>query len=831
MTVLTVACLALSLLSTRGAEFVWDNSNVEGAAPAATLDWFSGGSNDQGVWLGSEPLSNISTTQISIFKDCLTPLENAGPGGNSQTINLNNGGETFFLQALQFNGLASDNPGADMSVKLTGDRLQFARQTSPVGGSISVSALDNVDYNTKMAFEVANSITVGSNSYAGTLRLINSGPTVLDISGPIGEAMSTGAAIEKYGVGEIVLSGANAISGGITVWEGTLTLSGSNETDIANEIRTKAGTLVFDLAVGNDRWSGGEKIPKIHLHGGKVVVKGAPTGTSQQTVDLAAGYYTQSELVIDPNGGEGTTLYIDSWTTMQEGTYHAIYVFDISAPGSKIVASPPMSNGLITDPRARFYRTFVRDAGGIGFGTVEDGEIVRFTGANLLAASGNSSSKHYKLSCDLTLTADATVGSLEIDTSTGSGVLDLGGNTLNAPLLITGDNDFTIKNGIISVHNRVLAHFGSGTLTIDAAVTNAFKKAGPGRVILNANNTFVVDTATGIFVADGVLEAVDGVNVPEAATLRLVDGVFQSRGSLARNVNPESSGDPPRIAWYSSNGNKAGKGGGFAARGGNLTVNLNDGGLLYWNTGGFVTSGQALVFGSTSADSMVIWQNDIDLAGRNGYGMVSLDYPAGSFVMREFRVNDNPDRETDIARMTGDLSGTRAGLAKTGDGVLSLAGDNSYGGPTEVRDGTLLLDGSLSLVTQPLYVRRAGALGGSGTIARDVEVYGVLAISGTENLELTKNCRLHEGASLRWAVGTTARIAVEGALEIPLQATVVFDAPPAERVVLMECSDEISGVGIPGEWEVVPANVAVRLSKDGKKIEAQTLAATLIIVF
>lgn len=70
-----------------------------------------------------------------------------------------------------------------------------------------------------------------------------------------------------------------------------------------------------------------------------------------------------------------------------------------------------------------------------------------------------------------------------------------------------------------------------------------------------------------------------------------------------------------------------------------------------------------------------------------------------------------------------ELASLHAGLYKTGEGILALAGDNTYKGASIAAGGTLQIDGS---VAGDAYSKGAGAIAGSGTINGDLYNNGIV---------------------------------------------------------------------------------------------------------
>ena len=145
------------------------------------------------------------------------------------------------------------------------------------------------------------------------------------------------------------------------------------------------------------------------------------------------------------------------------------------------------------------------------------------------------------------------------------------------------------------------------------------------------------------------------------------------------------------------NGGSARGDGGFSAFNGNASVTLmtavggSDGcHALQWNTGGFVSNGYALLFGSTKSDSQITLTNNIQLDAGT----------PGNYFAREIRVTDNSNSTGDFATLSGVVSGsTTSDLLKTGTGTLELLGMNTYQGNTLIQGGTLIVGSGGSIGT------------------------------------------------------------------------------------------------------------------------------------
>ena len=189
-------------------------------------------------------------------------------------------------------------------------------------------------------------------------------------------------------------------------------------------------------------------------------------------------------------------------------------------------------------------------------------------------------------------------------------------------------------------------------------------------------------------------------------------GVLQSSGILGLSTGTAGGG---KIQWTHNSG-------GFAAQGGPLTVTLDSGGTETWGVAPFNVSG-GLIFGSPTADNPVTFTNSIILNAGN----------------RNIYVNPGVGGNgADYAVISGNLivaSGdTTSQITKKGNGLLILAGSNSYPGATTITAGTLQIGNGGNSGTLG-----SGAVSNSGALVFDRSDSGLIlpnAISGTGSLVL-----------------------------------------------------------------------------------------------
>lgn len=203
-----------------------------------------------------------------------------------------------------------------------------------------------------------------------------------------------------------------------------------------------------------------------------------------------------------------------------------------------------------------------------------------------------------------------------------------------------------------------------------------------GLVQFNGGNLYSGQTK----IEGGTLQANDGDGIYWDSNINLAgtttsNAVLMGNGDMTRFLGAQSN----RLQWTGS--------GGFAANGGELNVRLSGGQTLNWgSTVGFVKDGDALIFGSETANDKVNFSNNINLGIADRTILVTAnaaDEDAGI------------EANIDHAVFSGVLSGS--GGLNLGDanhtGIVVLAGKNTYSGATNVNGGGLALAGDGSLNT------------------------------------------------------------------------------------------------------------------------------------
>lgn len=316
----------------------------------------------------------------------------------------------------------------------------------------------------------------------------------------------------------------------------------------------------------------------------------------------------------------------------------------------------------------------------------------------------------------IAVNADSGLGANSGAVTAVSGVNNIQPTVAN--IIFNASRNFVINSG------AQLGISGGTSATIPGQVSGGgqlqigFVGAGGLLLILTGNN----NGFTGQYLVNSYLRAAEGTGLSTNANLMFTgrdlsnSGVLETSGTFTR---PLGSG-AGQVQWQNSSGYD---GGGFAAVGGALTVNIGGSvtpDTLTWGSGFFLPSNGALNLGEGNSTADVTFQNPIALNGAQRYINVAA---AG----------------TTKATLSGVLSGnTSSGIIKNDTGTLVLAGENTYQGPTLVSAGTLALGHTNALQNSTLDMGLAGARSATFTVS-GTNAYNLGGLRGTNNLALGAN--------------------------------------------------------------------------------------------
>jgi outer membrane autotransporter protein len=286
----------------------------------------------------------------------------------------------------------------------------------------------------------------------------------------------------------------------------------------------------------------------------------------------------------------------------------------------------------------------------------------------------------------------------------------------------------------------------SGNYDDDGVAVLSVTRNGDGRMTLSGNNTYVGPTR----ISRGILQLGSAGALSSGSNL-VFNGAAGNGGTIeltsaSNNFNRNLGLGPEQVQWTGD--------GGFLSNGSNRVVNIGGaGGTLTWGSGSFVPTGNRLILGTSSANSLD-FRNGIDL----GADTRIIQVKGGSIDGH--------------AQVSGVLSGTGAlHVMGTGNDMLELTGANAYSGGTILTSsilvvdadnnmgastGTLAFDGGTLENTGTFATARNVFLNaGGGTFRTDANLEVAGTISGAGSLTKTGAARLTLTGSNTYAGGTT----------------------------------------------------------------------------
>ena len=463
----------------------------------------------------------------------------------SAAANWGGGVAPISAESLFFTGSArraTTNDLKSAADPLTVSALTFARKAgaftlsgNPVKPSTTLTISSHGSRTQTIALDIADSAF-------STLWQPESG--LLAMKGAITSSRGADTLIQDAR-GALILQGAlnfTAAAPGLQVRNGTVLVDLAAGASVTNTTRLTLGNsqAITDAKLDEDRQSA------------TIVVRGKPTGASQVsfsgiTVNPEA---SMARIVVDPNGGAGTTLaFGPGWTmpfTMRTSGLHV----DLSRPGAEV--SMPFAqykNGSLN--YSVIVPSFtVRDATGTtGFAvTNATGGLARNTALTEFHSGGAvTAGASYVVTGDASIPGGRQFWALS---ARGSGALTLESYAvINGLVMEEGSGDFTVSGGATarlgmgSTHTFYIhQHSLAGSLVYDCLMLGEYMKMGPGKLILKRATESTSLNESVLRVIEGEVE-VQGV-LPDATRIHRVfgGGTLSGSGRIASSVTVHPGG-------------------------------------------------------------------------------------------------------------------------------------------------------------------------------------------------------------------------------------------------------------------------------------------------
>lgn len=561
---------------------------------------------------------------------------------------------------------------------------------------------------------------------------ITSGTTTFDLATDqtLSNVVSGAGSLTKAGAGVLTLTGVNTYSGVTTVSAGTLIAANSNalgstagDTVVSSgaTLRLQGGISIAELLTLNG--AGVDGSGALHSISGTNELAGAITLASPSTIGSDAGSLSIRGEV--SNGGHLLTV---------SGEGGASFFGAISGSGG----FTKNGNGLTALFGNNTYSGGTTiSAGTIGIGSnaaLGTGTVV-IDGPSTLAVLGSIQTVR-NISNNFTIAADAV-----IDGTGGVGGPPFGfsGNVLELTGDLTGSGSLqVVRGGALTLGGNNAGFSGNliigGGTTADSARLRLLSSGatGTGTITLNrvaVLSNFSTDTLT---LDNNIVVVGEGIEAPVLTSLNSAAGLI-----LNGNISAIGAGDLIKAgaSTVTLNGNNTFNR--LFVQGGRVVAGSN----TALGTGAVTTqTDTTLQLGTATSPGVsagpITLANAINLQGNTLVNLVGTTGGVNSFT------GDYVSTGT-VATLGGVISGTGA-MTVTGAGVLTLNGNNTYSGGTNVLQALVEVGHANAFGTGSVTLGTTAALrnnsGSALTLGNDIAVSGIaVTIGGTSNLTLTGN--------------------------------------------------------------------------------------------
>ena len=481
----------------------------------------------------------------------------------------------------------------------------------------------------------------------------------------------------KVGSGRLTLTGSNTYTGGTTISAGTLSIgNGSSAESLASPTITDNGALVFnhgDLLTYSGVIGGTGSLTKQGV--GTLTLTGSNTYTG--TTTLSGGTLNLGAAETPGLSGPLGSSTASSSIVLNGGylQYSAVNQYDYS---SRFSTANNQAYNVDTNGQNVTWAAALTSSGGsltkVGAGMLTLTASNSYSGATTVSGGTLDLGNQYALQnstlsinggaavFDSSVLANAfTLGGL--DGTAGNLVLQNNAATPAAIALTVGGNNASTACAVNLGGSGSLTKVGSGTLTLTGSNTySGTTTLSAGTVNLGAAENAGVSGPLGSSTAAGSIVLGGGCLQYSAVNQYDYSSRFSTAASQAYNVDTNGQTVTWATPLVSASGSLTKVGSGMLTLTGSNTY-----------TGGTTISTGTLQIGNGTTDGSIAASSGVSVAN-NAVLMVNL-----------------------IGNQTygGGISGA-GGLSKSGAGMLTLAGNDTYYGPTSLGAGTLNITGNIN---------------------------------------------------------------------------------------------------------------------------------------
>jgi len=597
--------------------------------------------------------ARFATAEVLAFGAALSPEDEARVG----------------LYLAEKYGISTSYTGAGFGAVVAGDLDMSTTNVIVTDAStLSVPTLADATFDGDVTL---GSLTFGDGATTGALT----------VTGAEGTVSFSGTSINGTFSSIDMVTESNVNPGGINFGNATIDFVKTGDADliIDTPITGTAGTPTFDVQAGRLVAVHGGSNPiagsDVDINGGEVVLVSSGVGTHVAFNNQFETLGTGGTLTAGRTGdGFGPLDVAVNNLTLTAGSF-TLQTFD--------------SNTLVL-PNGLSSAGGVTIAGDVEVDTVFNVDALTVVSGGTITPTSGGTLANITVGSDLTLDGgdlNLLTAGLTLNTTAATDMTVENGSTLTFNQLTSSVNNLTVNDGSMIGHASDTTVTLAGNLSLTDATLIRILFGGTGGVTVNtapdpdgyvdlgAGHTYSGDTVIdyGALVIPTASDLSPNSNLRLSADDADVAAVLATTGTFNRAIGTGAG----QFQWEAN-------GGGFAAKGGALDVNIGGAAAsIGWTTdtgAGIIGNGNVLQLGHTGvADGLVKILNPINLDGAE----------------RTVLAVDNGASNTDMSELAGNL--TNGDLKKDGDGTVRVTGAATVLGATNIHRGAVrIADGSFA---------------------------------------------------------------------------------------------------------------------------------------